>query len=163
MGNTRLSLISLLVAFVATGFASGVAAASPNDVPAYVTKAIMDPAREADRADDQRRQMAAVMTFTGVKPGDKVMELVPGRGYWTRVFSGIVGDKGHVYTVWPKETMRFASKSFDKWKELSKSSPYTNVSVTEEPAADPVPAFCAAQGAAATSTETKSKVPMNVR
>jgi len=137
MGNTRISLVSLLVALVATGFAGGVAAASSDAVPAYVTRAIMDPAREADRADDQRRQMAAVMTFTGVKPGDKVMELVPGRGYWTRVFSGIVGDKGHVYTVWPKEMMRFASKGFDKWKALTESAPYTNVSVTEEPAADP--------------------------
>jgi hypothetical protein len=31
-------------------------------VPAYVTNAISDPARKADKADDSRRQMAAVMT-----------------------------------------------------------------------------------------------------
>ncbi|MGH3158404.1 MAG: hypothetical protein ACRDNF_17775, partial [Streptosporangiaceae bacterium] len=66
-------------------------------VPAYVTRAMDDPARASDRKDDVRRQMAAVMVFTGVKPGDTVLELAPGTGYWTRVFSQIVGPKGHVY------------------------------------------------------------------
>jgi predicted methyltransferase len=32
-----------------------------------------------------------------------VLELIPGSGYFTRVFSAIVGPKGHVYVVWPNE------------------------------------------------------------
>ncbi len=105
-------------------------------VPAYVTKAINDPARAADRKDDARRQMAAVMTFTGVKPGDKVLELVPASGYWTRVFSAVVGPKGHVYTVWPDEMAKFSTKDFAEWQKLAKTPHYANVSLLKEPAAD---------------------------
>lgn len=102
-------------------------------VPAYVTNAISDPPRKADKADDSRRQLAAVMTFTGVEPGDKVLELVPGNGYWTRVFSAIVGPKGHVYTVWPDE---FANKSYANWQKLVATPHYANVSLLKQPIAE---------------------------
>ncbi len=118
---------------------SALAAAPPEketlDVPIYVTAAINAPARAADKADDARRHMAAVMTFTGVKPGQSVLELVPGSGYWTRVFSAVVGPKGHVYTVWPNEMGKYAAKSLANWQALVKSPPYENVSVLEQPAA----------------------------
>lgn len=104
-------------------------------VPAYVTAAINDPARAADKVDDMRRQMAAVMAFTGVKPGQSVVDLVPGSGYWTRVFSGIVGPAGHVYQVWPDEMGKFTAKSVKVWKDLAKTPHYANVSVLEQPAA----------------------------
>jgi predicted methyltransferase len=104
-------------------------------VPGYITRAIEDPARAADRKDDARRKMADVMVFTGVKPGDRVLELVPGTGYWTRVFSRVVGPKGHVFTVWPEETARFSSKSLSKWRDLVKQAHYANVSLLQEPAA----------------------------
>lgn len=108
--------------------------ASSTTVPAYVEKAINDPARAADRKDDARRKMAQVMTFAGVKPGDKVLELVPGSGYWTRVFSRIVGPDGHVYTVWPDEMAKYSAKSFANWQDLVKNT-YTNVSLLKQPAA----------------------------
>jgi predicted methyltransferase len=41
-----------------------------------------------------------------VKPGDSVGELIPGRGYFTRLFCKAVGDKGHVYAVGVTPTMR---------------------------------------------------------
>lgn len=102
-------------------------------VPAYVINAISDPARRADKADDSRRQMTAVMTFTGVEPGDKVLELVPGSGYWTRVFNAIVGPKGHVYTVWPEE---FANESYANWQKLVATPHYANVSLLKQPIAE---------------------------
>lgn len=52
--------------------------------PAYVTAAMSDSARAADRINDERRQMARVLTFSEVKPGSRVMELLRGSGYWTR-------------------------------------------------------------------------------
>ncbi|TAM15803.1 MAG: methyltransferase [Rhodanobacter sp.] len=104
-------------------------------VPAYVTAAMHDPARQADASNDARRKMAAVMTFAEVKPGEKVLELVPGSGYWTRVFSAIVGPTGHVYTVWPSEMAKFSTKSLDNWRKLSATPHYANVSVLEQPAA----------------------------
>src|SRR5690348_3439465 len=95
---------TVLAALLVFSFPAVPAMAAPSGsqaVPAYVTAAINDPARAADHHDDARRQIAAVMTFAQVKPGDTVVELVPASGYWTRVFSAIVGPKGHVYTVWP--------------------------------------------------------------
>ena len=102
-------------------------------IPAYVTNAMGDPARKTDKADDLRRRMAAVMTFTGIKPGDKVLELVPGSGYWTRVFSAIVGPEGHVYTVWPDE---FANESYADWQKRTATPRYANVSLLKQPIAE---------------------------
>ena len=102
---------------------------------AYIAAAINDPARQGDKADDARRKVSAVMEFTQVKPGQKVLELVPGSGYWTRVFSAIVGPSGHVYTVWPSEMAKFSAKSFSNWQILVAKPPYANVSLLQEPAA----------------------------
>ncbi|TAL72921.1 MAG: methyltransferase [Rhodanobacter sp.] len=112
-------------------------AAAPGNVPGYVAKAIADPARASDTKDDARRQMTAVMLFSGVKPGDSVLELDPGAGYWTRVFSGIVGAKGHVYTVWPNETAKYSAKGFAQWTKLAATPHYGNVSLLKQPAQTP--------------------------
>jgi len=123
-----------VVAFfaIAAPFAVLAAAPAPTATPAYVTSALADPARKDDAADDARRHAADVMVFAQVKPGQKVLELVPGEGYWTRIFSGVVGDKGHVYTVWPHGMDEYATKSIANWQELVKKPPYTNVSVLQQ-------------------------------
>lgn len=124
------------VAAVADGSATTAAAGAHAAIaPAYVTAAINDPARKADVGDDARRQIAAVVTFAGVKPGDKVLELVPGSGYWTRVFSAIVGPSGRVYTVWPDEMDKFSAESFAEWTKLIGMPHYRNVLLLKEPAA----------------------------
>jgi predicted methyltransferase len=116
---------------------AALAAAAPAApaVPAYVTAAINDPARKDDAANDARRHAADVVTFTGLKPGQKVAELVPGEGYWTRIFSGVVGAQGHVYTVWPNEMGKYSAKSLANWQGLVKQPPYENVSVLQQPGA----------------------------
>ncbi len=132
----RLTLPLVLIA-AALPFAAPAATAadSKGATPADVTAAINDPARKADAADDARRKPAEVMTFAQVKPGQKVLELVPGEGYWTRIFSAIVGPQGHVYTVWPDEMNKYAAKSLENWKTLVTKPPYTNVSLLQQPAA----------------------------
>jgi len=129
-----LAAVVLPLAANAQSSAPSAASAQTMKVPAYITKAINDPARSADRKDDARREIAAVMTFVGVKPGDKVLELDPGSGYWTRVFSRIVGPSGHVYTVWPDEMAKYSAKSFADWQGLVKGT-YANVSLLKQPAA----------------------------
>ena len=136
----RMHVLPALLALSISAVAGTQAAASTGGapaavVPAYVTTAINDPARKADAGDDTRRQIAAVMTFAGVKPGDKVLELVPGSGYWTRVFSGIVGPSGRVYTVWPDEMNKFSAESFAEWTKLIGTRYYKNVLLLKEPAA----------------------------
>ena len=138
MRNPSLVLLAALAVPLAANAQSSappsMTAAHAANVPAFVTKAIDDPARATDKKDDARREIAAVVTFTGVKPGDKVLELDPGSGYWTRVFSRIVGANGHVYTVWPDEMAKYSAKSFANWQGLVKGT-YKNVSLLKQPAA----------------------------
>jgi len=131
----RLAISMILVALAAPLTFSAVMADNAKTTPAYITAAIKDPARKDDAANDERRHLAEVMTFTNVKPGQKVLELVPGSGYWTRVFSAVVGPKGHVYTVWPNEMEKYAAKSLATWQDLVKKPPYNNVSLLQQPAA----------------------------
>jgi predicted methyltransferase len=71
-----------------------------------VTAAVADASRpKAERDTDARRKPAETLAFSGVKPGDKVGELFPGGGYYTRMLSDVVGPQGAVYaldtTRWP--------------------------------------------------------------
>jgi predicted methyltransferase len=101
---------------------------------AAVTKAINDPARAADKADDARRKIAALATFAEIKPGQKVVDLIPGGGYFTRVFSGIVGPKGHVYAVWPNEYAKEDTDDAAGSAKLAADPHYSNVSVLNQAA-----------------------------
>ena len=124
-------LLLAALALPAAAFAQARHAPAAAGVPAFVTRAINDPARAADRQDDARRQMAAVMTFTGAKPGDKVLELLPGAGYWTRVFSQVVRPGGHVYTVWSAST-KPDNPSWVDWEMLVKTRHYSDVTMLRE-------------------------------
>ena len=132
----RLTLLAALLAFALPSVASAqISSVHTGAISAAVQKGVNDPARQADKHDDARRKIAQVMTFAEVKRGQKVLELVPGSGYWTRVFSAIVGPTGHVYTVWPDETAKFSAKSLANWQQLVKTPHYANVSLLQEPAA----------------------------
>lgn len=62
--------------------------------------AIADPGRPAaDVARDADRKPADMLAFAAVKPGEVVAELLPGGGYFTRLFAKAVGPKGRVYAV----------------------------------------------------------------
>lgn len=82
--------------------APGAYAARHTPVPKYVSDAVADKARPAaDTERDASRKPAETLAFAGVKPGDWVLELAPGRGYYTRLLSAVVGAKGQVsnYTI----------------------------------------------------------------
>jgi predicted methyltransferase len=82
-------------------FASIAAAKSPG-IPKYVAAAVADPARpQADRDRDADRKPAECIAFAGLKPGQRIADLLPGGGYFTRIFSGVVGPKGEVIAVAP--------------------------------------------------------------
>jgi predicted methyltransferase len=75
--------------------------AAAHAAPAPSAAAVLaDPARpEADRARDADRKAAEILAFIGVKPGDKVADIFPGGGYFTRIFAKAVGPTGKVYGV----------------------------------------------------------------
>ena len=66
--------------------------------PAYIEKAVSDSARPADDVKrDEGRLPAALTEFAGIKPGMTVVDLLPGTGYFTRIFAKAVGPRGRVY------------------------------------------------------------------
>jgi predicted methyltransferase len=84
-------------------FAAGLAARAASEIPADIAKAVANPDRpQADRDRDALRKPAEVMTFAGVKPGETVLELIPGGGYFTRMLSVAVGPNGHVIEAVPQ-------------------------------------------------------------
>jgi predicted methyltransferase len=65
-----------------------------------IAAAVADPARpQVDRDRDADRKPAECIAFAGLKSGQHVAELLPGGGYFTRIFSGVVGPKGEVIAV----------------------------------------------------------------
>ena len=54
---------------------------------------------EDERKLDAGRKPEEVLKFFGVKPGDKVADIMAGGGYYTAILSQAVGDKGVVYSA----------------------------------------------------------------
>lgn len=78
----------------------GTAAITPlaaKPVASYVSAVASSERPEADKARDADRKPAEVMAFAGIRPGQKVIELAPGGGYYTRLLSLAVGAKGTLY------------------------------------------------------------------
>jgi predicted methyltransferase len=58
---------------------------------------------DGDKADDAARKPADVLAFIDIHPGDTVLELEAGRGYYTELLAGAVGSTGHVIMQNPPE------------------------------------------------------------
>lgn len=111
-----------ILAAVATLAASAASA----QVPANITAALTDPARPAaETAVDGARKPGEVLALAGVKPGDKVADLVMGGGYFTRILSVAVGPTGHVHAYQPAEFIAFGANYGKSLKEVSAA--YKNI------------------------------------
>ena len=98
-----MTLRTILAAGTALALSAGLALAA--NIPAAITAAVANSARPAaDTARDSGRKPAEVLAFAGARPGQKVLELLPGGGYFTRLLSGVVGPRGHVTEVIPQLT-----------------------------------------------------------
>lgn len=79
------------------GSAAGPAAPS---AAASNAAAIADPGRpQADRDRDNDRKPLEMLVLAGIRPGMTVAEMLPGGGYFTRIFSKAVGPNGRVYAM----------------------------------------------------------------
>ena len=68
-----------------------------------INAAVADWARPPhDVWNDPVLKPADVLAYVGVKPGDKVADLMPYHMYWSRLLSKSVGPKGSVYTFIPQ-------------------------------------------------------------
>jgi predicted methyltransferase len=127
------TLAVLGTVFALTAAMPANAASAP---PAYATAAVNDASRpDADKNVDADRKPAEMVAFAGIKPGDKVVDLLPGGGYFTRVFAKAVGPKGHVYAVVPDEIIKLRATAADPIKAIAADKAYGNVSVVSGPIA----------------------------
>ena len=85
-----------------------------------------------DVARDTLRHPAAVIAFAGVKPGDTVIELLPGGGYFTRLLSAAVGPSGKVFAVVPSFLAERSPKAVETMHALAAEPGYGNVAVVVE-------------------------------
>ncbi len=105
-------------------------------LPGYIQAAISSPARpQTDSVRDMARKPGDLIALAGVKPGDRVGDLMPGQGYFTRLFSLAVGSTGHVYALVPSELAAVAPKIPDAMKTLSADPAYKNVTLLVAPTA----------------------------
>lgn len=99
-----------------------------------VAAAIASPDRPAaDSARDADRKPAELLTWAGLKPGDKVADFWAGGGYFTRIFSKVVGAKGKVYGVMPSEMVARRPNASDAIKAIAADPKFSNVVAVETP------------------------------
>jgi predicted methyltransferase len=105
--------------------------------PDAVSAAIADASRpDTDKQRDANRKPAETLAFAGVRPSDRVAELLPGAGYFTRLFSKVVGTGGHVYALVPAPLPDAPADALDRAarvKAIAADPNYSNVSVVVEP------------------------------
>jgi predicted methyltransferase len=101
-----------------------------------LTAALADAGRPAaDTAKDADRKPAELLEFAGVKPGWQVMDVWPGGGYWSRLFSKTVGPKGKVYAYVPEEIAGFKGDPVKAAKAIGMEPGHENVVEVDDPLA----------------------------
>ena len=111
-----------------------VTAAAAVELPSRIGLAIADPERPADdRALDDSRHVAEVLAFADIRPGNKVVDLMPGKGYYTRLFSKLAGPDGKVYALQPAEMDKVAPKGLQSLRSFAGMPAYANVVVLVQP------------------------------
>ncbi|GEN59089.1 class I SAM-dependent methyltransferase [Acetobacter nitrogenifigens] len=101
-----------------------------------IAAAVADADRPAeDKARDSARKPAGLLAFAGVSSGMKVADLLPGGGYFTRLFSNVVGKTGHVYAIVPAELLAKKPQAGDAVRAIAAQPSFSNVSVIVSPIA----------------------------
>jgi predicted methyltransferase len=104
--------------------------------PDPVAAAVASPDRPAaDVARDALRRPSDLVRFAGVKPGDRVADIMPGQGYFTRIFARVVGPNGHVFEIVPAELAQVFPPAAAAAKALAAEPAYANVTALVEPTA----------------------------
>jgi predicted methyltransferase len=127
----------LMLAAAVSALTFAATCASAASIPDHITAAVADSNRpDTDKQRDANRKPAEVLVFTGIKPGAKIAELLPGGGYFTRIMSTAVGSSGHVYALVPAPLPDAPADMPDfaaRVKAIAADPHYANVSVVVEP------------------------------
>jgi predicted methyltransferase len=90
--------VKILLALIMLSVTGLVQAA--NEIDMKVEAALAAESRpEADRARDDNRLPLETLNFFGMKDNMRVLELLPGRGWYTRVLAPVLADNGKLYVA----------------------------------------------------------------
>lgn len=104
--------------------------AAPQLSRQQLEKIVDDPQRSAaDRTNDLRRHPVDMLSFIGVRPGMRVLDVSAGGGYTTELLARAVGPEGRVYAQAPKPSPRL----------LERTKLLNNIAVVPRPFNDPIP------------------------
>jgi predicted methyltransferase len=125
-----------VAAFALLAAAAGSAAAPSGPIQA----AIANPSRPAsDTGRDAERKPAEMLAFAGVAPGMTVEDVMPGSGYFTRLFADAVGSGGKVIAYVPDEVLAKFAKALDGVTAIAAEVGHGNVEVVHRPLLAPGP------------------------
>ncbi len=89
----RIILSFILLSLVGVAYAA-------NDIDAKVEAALAAEARpQADRDRDRNRRPLDTLNFFGMKDDMRVLELIPGGGWYTRVLAPVLAENGKLYVA----------------------------------------------------------------
>ncbi|MBZ9797285.1 class I SAM-dependent methyltransferase [Mesorhizobium sp. ES1-4] len=75
----------------------------------------------------EQSKLSELIRFAGIDAGSAVIDVYPGDGDWTRLFSDIVGPQGRVYSFVPAEVAHFKTDPVDRMRTLAKEPGRENV------------------------------------
>ena len=106
------------------------------ETSALIRSAIADPTRPPEQvARDADRKPAEVVALSGLRPGARVADFMSGGGYFTRIFSRVVGSSGRVYAFLPDEQLANCTpEEVAGTRAIEHKAAFANVSVLTGPA-----------------------------
>ena len=72
-------------------------------------------------------KLSELIRFARINAGATVIDVYPGDGDWTRLFSDVVGSDGRVYSFVPAEVAHFKNDPFGRMQTLAKEPGRENV------------------------------------
>jgi predicted methyltransferase len=112
--NLRPLLAAALLVFAAPAFSASAAPLDLGNRPADAVKL------------DADRRPAEVLAASGIKPGDTILDVMAGSGYYSELMGRMTGPRGKVVALEPPRFLE-APKAIEAWDALIKRQP--NVSL----------------------------------
>ena len=100
------------------------------EIPIYAAAVASETRPEADRASDASRQPGAVLEFLNIQPGDVILEMWAGGGYYTELLAYVVGESGKVVAHANTPILTFAGEDH-KARHADNRLPNTEVLLAE--------------------------------
>jgi predicted methyltransferase len=106
------------------------ATADEAEISVYAAAVASETRPEADRASDAGRKPEAVLEFFGIQPGDVVLEMWAGGGYYTELLAHVVGENGKVVAHANTPILNFAGEEYTN-RHADNRLPNTEVLLAE--------------------------------